>query len=298
MTRDDALALVRACADGDVAARQRFQERFAEDIYNFPIKIYGLPPDKAADFYVYVFEGDRIFTRMRTFEGRGGIQLRTFLAYHVLRALFLDWQRGEHELDTVSLHAPLGRGEGGTVLEDTLASPDTSADADPAEEGRFGDLWQSLTAEERLDLKLLSLLEHELTPDDVRLLAKLSRRTLEETAAVLGEVLEALKAKDARVAALAADLDSVWGWIVLRRRELQQTSENLRLMESEPDSPARQRLVERQQELRSAIDKRSQQHTRTLEELRAYKLTTSYKDIARLKNSTVGTVCSRIGRCC
>ena len=80
----------------------RFQERFAEDIYNFPIKICGLSPERAADFYVYVFERDRIFVRMRSFEGRGGIQLRTFLGFHVLRALFVDWQRGERDLDTVS----------------------------------------------------------------------------------------------------------------------------------------------------------------------------------------------------
>jgi RNA polymerase sigma factor (sigma-70 family) len=295
-TIDDALALVRACADGDGAARRRFQDRFAEDIYNFPIKIYGLPPEKAADFYVYAFERDRIFTRMRTFEGRGGIQLRTFLAYHVLRGLFLDWQRGDRELDTVSLNAPLGRGGGeGGALEDVLPAPDDAADEEPPD-GRFAELWASLAAEERLDLKLLSLLEHELTPEDVRLLAKISRRTLEETHAVLAEVQAVLHAKDARVAALAADLDSAWGWLVLRRRELQETSEKLRQMEPEPDSAARQRLVERRQELQSAIEKRSQQHARTLDELRGYKVTTSYKDIARLKNSTVGTVCSRIFR--
>lgn len=295
-TIDDALALVRACAAGDAAARRRFQERFAEDIYNFPIKIYGLPADKAADFYVYAFDRDRIFTRLRTFEGRGGIQLRTFLAYHVLRALFLDWQRGDRELDTVSLNAPLAGGDGGGTLEDVLPAPDDDADDEPEPEGGFAALWESLAPEERLDLKLLSLLEHEPTPDDLRLLARISKRTIDETLAVLAEVQDALRAKDARVAALSADLDSVWGWLVLRRRELQETTEKLRQMEPEPDSAARQRLIERQLELRNAIDKRSQQHARTLEELRGYKVTTSYKDIARLKNSTVGTVCSRIFR--
>ena len=293
---DDPVALVRACADGDVEARRRFQERFAEDVYNFPVKIYGLPPDKAADFYVYAFERDRIFTRLRTFEGRGGIQLRTFLAYHVLRALFLDWQRTDRELDTVSLQTPLGDDAGGRTLEDVLAAP---AD-EGAEEAATGDdaaaLWESLSPEERLDLKLLSLLEHELTPDDVRLLAKVAKRSLEETGALVAEVQGALQARDARVGQLRAELDSAWGWLELRRRELQQTSNRLRQMEAEPDSPARQRLAERERELRMAIEKRSQQHARTLEELRSYKVTTNYKDIARLRNSTVGTVCSRIFR--
>lgn len=293
-TSEDAVALVRACAAGDAEARRRFQDRFAEDVYNFPIKIYGLPPEKAADFYVYAFDRDRIFTRLRTFEGRGGIQLRTFLAYHVLRALFLDWQRGERELDTVSLATPIGQ-EGGAVLEDVLASPEEESEEIDADE-RASDLWASLAPEERLDLKLLCLLEHELTADDVRLLAKLAKRSIEETVELLGEVQAGLQAKDARVAELTAELDSAWGWLELRRRELQETSERLRLMEAEPDTPARQRLVERRDELQKAIEKRSQQHARTLEELRGYKVTTSYKDIARLKGSTVGTVCSRIFR--
>lgn len=295
-TLDDALGLVRACAEGDGAARRRFQERFAEDIYNFPVKIYGVPAEKAADFYVYVFERDRIFARMRTFEGRGGMQLRTFLAFHVLRALFLDWQRGDHELDTVSLNTPIGSAESGAVLEDVLSAPESAAVAEPAAAGRTAELWAALAAEEQLDLKLLSLLEHELTAADVRLLARISGRSIEATIAAVAEVHAGLRAKDARLARLAEDLDSVWGWLVLRRRELQETDKELRLMEPGHDTTTRRRLVERREKLVAAIEKRSQQHARTLEELRGYKVTTPYKDIAKLKNSTVGTVCSRIFR--
>ena len=110
---DDVHQLVHACASEDAGARRAFQERYGQDIYNFPVKIYGVPAERAVDFYVYVFERDRIFTRMRTFEGRNGIQFRTFLAYYVLRSLFLEWQRGNRELDTVSLHRPPPRGRGG-----------------------------------------------------------------------------------------------------------------------------------------------------------------------------------------
>jgi RNA polymerase sigma factor (sigma-70 family) len=291
---DDARELVRKCADGDPRARRVFQERFAEDVYNFPVKIYGLPEDKAADFYVYAFERDRIFARLKTFEGRAGMQLRTFLSFHVLRALFLDWQRGNRELDTVSLSAPLRRGgEEGAVLEDVLAAPED--DAADAPEG-LAELWQSLAPEERLDLKLLSLLEHDLTADELRLLARLSRRSLEDTLDQVIEVQTALRKKDGRTAALAADVDSAWGWLVLRRRELQEIDEKLRLMGPGQEGAARQRLLERRQELESAIEKRSLQHARTLDEMRSYKVTTPYKDIARLKGSTVGTVCSRIFR--
>jgi RNA polymerase sigma factor (sigma-70 family) len=278
---DDVRELVRGCAAGDGAARRAFQDRFGEDVYNFPVKIYGVSADRAADFYVYVFEADRIFTRMRTFEGRNGIQFRTFLAYYVLRSLFLEWQRGSRELDTVSL----GDEEPAGVAE---ALPVADADVTAA--------WQGLSPEERLDLKLLSLLEHPLGPDDVRLLARLSRRSVEETVAIMAEVEAGLRTRDVELARLRDQLDSVWGWIVLRRRELQETGERLRLMGSNRGATTAQRLEERRAELEAGLEKRMRQRERLLDEIRSFKMTTPYKDIARMLNSSVGTVCSRIFR--
>jgi RNA polymerase sigma factor (sigma-70 family) len=285
---DDVPELARACASGDAAARRAFQDRYAEDIYNFPVKIYRVPAERAADFYVYVFERDRIFTRLRTFEGRNRIQFRTFLAYYVLRSLFLEWQRGLRELETV----PLGETEPAPPEE----PPGHPEPGHPDDDGPTAELWRTLTPEERLDLKLLSLLEHQLTPDDVRLLARVSRRSLEETLAVVAEVETALRARDVKLARLRDELDSAWGWIVLRRRELQETDEKLRLLGSEHGSPARQRLVERRQRLDGALSRRTRQRDALLEEVRSFKMTTPYKDIARLLNSNVGTVCSRIFR--
>ena len=292
--RDAVLKQVRACAAGDAAARRAFQERFAEDIYNFPVKIYGLPADQAADFYLYVFEGDRIFTRLRTFEGRNAIQLRTFLAYYVLRSLFFEWQRGRHELDTVSLAEPVGGDD--RTLEDVLAQSDGGDAAPAAEAGEAAELWESLTPEERLDLKLLSLLEHDLTADELALLSRLSRRPPRDTVTLVAEVQDALRQKDVRLAALRERLDAIWGWIVLRRRELQETDEKLRLIASDHGSRARQELTERRRRLEEALAKRIQQRERLLEEIGRFKVTTPYKDIARLLGTTVGTVCSRIFR--
>lgn len=285
---DDVVDLVRACAAGDAVARRTFQERYAEDIYNFPVKIYRLAADRAGDFYVYVFERDRIFTRIRTFEGRNNIQFRTFLAYFVLRSLFLEWQRGMRELDTVPLDGPA----------EEVADPAQAAL--PAAPGTAQDLaarlWSALSAEQQLDLKLLSLLEHHLTADDVRLLARVSRRPVQDTLAVLADVESALRQKDVKLARLRDELDSVWGWILLRRRELQDTEEKLRSLGPEHATAAGRRLAERRQKLELALAKRERQHERLLEQIRSAKMTTSYKDIARLLNTTVGTVCSRIFR--
>jgi len=281
---DDVRELVRSCAAGDGAARRAFQDRWGEDVYNFPVKIYGMSAERAADFYVYVFEGDRLFTRMRTFEGRNGIQFRTFLAYYVLRSLFLEWQRGSRELDTVSLG------------DDEPVAPSTEGAALPAAGADVTAAWAGLSPEERLDLKLLSLLEQPLAPEDVRLLAQLSRRSLEDTVDLIAEVEAGLRTRDVELARLRDQLDSVWGWIVLRRTELQETGERLRLIGSNRASTTARRLEERQGELEAAIDKRLRQRERLLDEIRTFKMTTPYKDIARLLNSTVGTVCSRIFR--
>ena len=111
----------------------------------------------------------------------------------------------------------------------------------------------------------------------------------------MAEVQAELCRKDVRLGELRAALDSTWGWLVLRRRELQQTDEKLRLLGGVRTAAA-ERLAARRRDLEDAIGKRTKQHERTLDDIRNLKVTTPYKDIARLKGSTVGTVCSRIFR--
>ncbi len=291
------LALIQACASGDPESRRQFQDEYGEDIYNFPVKIYRTPLDEAGDFYVYVFENDRIFSRMATFGGRNNIQFRTFLSYYVLKHLFLEWRRTQKELETISLSTPLGdSGEGGRILEDILPDQAQESEETAQPEGtETNELWNTLAPEERLDLKLLLLIECDLTPNETRLLAQTAGCSIQETLALVAEVQEGLKRKDERVSQLRDDLDSVWGWIVLRQKELQEINEKIRRM-GEVRSATGEKLLQKKQELEQALAKRYRQKERTIEEMRSYKLTTPYKDIARLLNLTVGTVCSRIFR--
>jgi RNA polymerase sigma factor (sigma-70 family) len=291
---DDPTGLVRACVAGDPDARRRFQERYAEDVYGFPVKLYRLPADEAAEFYLYVFEQDRIFTRLAAFEGRNAIQLRTFLAYYVLRSLFLDWQRGRRSLDTVSLQSSVGGDDDGCTLEDVLPHPEPAdeAAASPAAQA----LWDGLSPEDRLDLKLLSLLEHDLDADEMQLLSRVGRRPLAETVALVAEVQAGLRRKDVAAARLRDELDSGWGWIVLRRRERAEVDAKLALLGPGRGGAERARLEERARRLDETIAKRERQRARLLTELRELKITTGYAEIARLRNTTVGTVCSRYFR--
>lgn len=295
----DILHLIRACASGDTEARHQFQEEYAEDIYNFPVKIYGAPLEEAGDFYVYAFEKDRIFTRIRTFAGRNNIQFRTFLSYYVLKDLFLEWRRTVKELETVSLNTPLGSAmEGESVLEDILPDPATAGtdEAGPREEDPTAGIWSSLSPEERLDLKLLSLIECDLGPEDIRLLAKMSGRSIHETLTLLTGVQEGLRRKDEKLSQLRDELDSVWGWILLRQKELQEIGEKILLIAKKGEASGQEKLLAQKKALEYTLAKRYRQRDRIAEEIRTYKVTTPYKDIALLLNLTVGTVCSRVFR--
>lgn len=297
---NDIQDLLLACANGDTTARLRFQEEYGEDIYNFPIKLYRLPEDEAGDFYLYAFENERIFTRMRTFEGRNSIQFRTFLSYYVLKHLFLEWQRTRKNIETISLSTPIDMssdGEGRT-LEDVLPNPnhrEVGTEETVATEATAAFL-RFLTPEERLDLKLLSLSEYELDPDDVRLLARLSERSVIDSMSIVAEVQTSLRRKDAKLTRLDDELDSVWGWILLRQKELQQIQEKILLLKGQGNAANLLTLQQQHEEIEQALTKRYQQRARILEELRTSKMTTPYKDIARLLNVTVGTISSRICR--
>jgi DNA-directed RNA polymerase specialized sigma24 family protein len=291
--------LIQACVGGDAAARRQFQDVYGEDIYNFPVKIHGLQLEEAGNFYVYVFEDDRIFNRLRTFEGRQGIQFRTFLSYYVLKHLFLEWRRTYKELDTISLQTPLGSDDDSDrTLEDVLPAnrnAQVEEESETTVTASVG-IWETLSPEERLDVKLLSLLECDLGPDDIRLLAELSRRSIIDTLNAVAEVQEGLKRKDQKLTQLRDELDSTWGWIVFREKELQEIRKKLHHIERQSDAVGRAALVLQYEEIERALAKRHRQRERILAEIRSYKMTTPYKDIARLLNLTVGTVCSRVFR--
>ena len=290
---------LNACAAGDTTARRHFQEIYGEDIYNFPVKIYGTPIEEAGDYYLYVFDRDRIFARLKTFEGRNSIQFRTFLSHYVLKHLFLAWRRTCKEIDTISLQTPIDNSDDESrTLEDIL--PGTvaidSTDSEPALANVTTTPLNFLVPEEQLYLKLLSLLEYYLSPEDVCLLASISERTVDDTLMLLAEIQDSLKRKDTKIARLLDELDSVWGWIMLRQKELYEIHKRISLLSTMENIVDTEQLVARKHALENALAKRLRQRQRLVEELRTYKLTTPYKDIARLLNSTTASVYSLISR--
>lgn len=121
--------IVRSCLEGNRDARLRFQSLFGQFIYDYPLKRFHLPKDKTGDFYVYVFEKDKIFRRLIGFEGRNNAHFVGYLGHYVLRNLFFEWQRGRKEPDTVSFEKSVVENderEAGPTLQDVIADPEDS----------------------------------------------------------------------------------------------------------------------------------------------------------------------------
>jgi hypothetical protein len=216
-----------------------------------------------------------------------------------LKHLFLEWRRTRKEIETISLQSPISDSDDGhTTLEDIL--PGTGAAVSTDSESILARVTKatlnSLAPEDRLHLKLLSLLEYHLNPEDVNLLARISGLTIDDTLVVLAEVQNNLKRKDEKVARLCDELDSVWGWIVLRQKELQEINQKAHFLSAAENIVDTAKLLVQKHALEQALIKRTRQRERLVEEIRTYKLTTPYRDIARLLNSTIGAVYARIFR--
>jgi hypothetical protein len=158
----DVKALIQQCARGETVARIAFQEEYGPLIYSFPVRIFHLSEGEAGAFYLYAFEKDRIFKRMQTFQGRNAIQFTTYLSFHVLQDLLLEWLRAREDteilsLDTSTTHSMMGHD---TPLGQRLTSEVTTPEDVLLEAEELHDtirLLEGLDPEKRLLLKILCL---------------------------------------------------------------------------------------------------------------------------------------------
>ena len=92
-------ALIQRCSTGDPDALKWFFNQYAEDIYNFPMRVFHFDEDSASDFFLYAYERLRNGKRFKSWQGRS--TFRTWF-FTVLRNLSIDWVRAQRELQTVS----------------------------------------------------------------------------------------------------------------------------------------------------------------------------------------------------
>ena len=299
----DLTVFLETCARGDPQARTAFQDAYGALVYTFPTRVYQVSQDEAGDFYLYVFEQDRIFKRARTFAGRNAIQFETYLSYYVLRDLFLEWQRSIERVETISLDAPITRAEAGGERTRTLHEVLATEDPTPAAVLEASEAAQDvervlgqLDTEKRLVLKLLALGTVELEPDDIRALAQMAARSIRETLACLEEVSTALAAQARHVQEKWDTLHTVGHWIQTYQRQIAALETQRHTGRGRDDATALDKVTHAKAELERKLVWRYQQQAKLREELRSSDVRPAYKDMARLLNVPVGTICSRIAR--
>ena len=302
LTSHDIKTLIEQCGQGEAEAQTAFQEAYGSLIYTFPVRIYRLSEDEAGDFYLYVFEKERIFKRLRSFEGRNQIQFQTFLSYYVLRDLFLEWMRTTTRLDTVSLDTPIGNaaeGDQGRTMQDVLASDELAPDerlVQSDEEREVESIFMQMDADKRLALKLLALGHTELAPDEIQAIAMVAERSVDETLGLIDEVVLGLSDKVTKSEDKRETLYTVDYWTRTYQQRMAALDERLQQSDVHGEVARVESLMEEKSELERKLAWRYRQQKKLREELQKSEARPSYNDIAKILNAPLGTVCSRIAR--
>ncbi len=183
--------LVRRCADGDREALKAFFDRYSEDIYNFPMKVFHLDQDAGSDFFLYAFERLRGGARFRSFQGRSSF--RTWF-YTVLRNLVIDWMRTIREVETVNVGRTDERGNEYRMIENA-PDPRSLMDGDAADVNLPERLGQ-LSLELRVVFKLSYIYYMELDPEELAYAARKAGLAPEDLTRKLAQLRHALSSKE------------------------------------------------------------------------------------------------------
>jgi RNA polymerase sigma factor (sigma-70 family) len=280
-----------------------FQETYGSLIYTFPARIFRLPEEDAGDFYLYVFVKERIFKRLRSFEGRNQIQFETFLSYYVLRDLFLEWTRSNTRIDTVSIGTPIGNsasgGDRSRTIEDVLAAEDPTPDAVLVQsdaEREVAAILAQMDDDKRLALKLLALGSADVSAAELQAIAQAASRSVEATLGLLDEVMDTLANKVAKAEDKRETLYTVEYWIRTYQQRMAALDERRQQSDLHDEAERVTLLTQDKAELERKLAWRYRQQQKLREELQKSEARPSYNDIARILNAPLGTVCSRIAR--
>jgi hypothetical protein len=281
--------LVALCVAGDSAARTRFQDTFGPFIYRFA-EYMGRGRIEPGDFYIYLFENDRLYWRLASYKGVA--PLAAFLRGYALPDMFRQFElkMRRRTIDTVSLDSD-------RTHEPSLGSD--PAESAPAlgrapEAGRHIGLSARLSPERRLLMKLLYVLDFDLAPDDVQVLVRRSGRSVAEVIELVEQARESVRVRELEKRRMIDQAESAAQWILQYDRRLAQVADDLANVP--PHSERAARLRDEQSQLARKRAWRDAQRTRALDDAERATVTLRYREIAFILNAPIGTVSAEITR--
>jgi RNA polymerase sigma factor (sigma-70 family) len=266
--------------------RSCFQSEYGILIYNYPLRFLKIDSEKAGDFYLYVFEKDRIFKRLANFRGER-ISLANYLKYHVLKDMCLEWIRATSlQLNTESLDDPESN------LENCLSTEDNSQGEDTTS-------WMDCVMEifrqpPFLILRLLYLADFSILADDIRFIAAKTGRELVDVVNQIAGIENQLGEKQEKDVCRQDQLAiQYWRRLMYQKRLVKIESELLAAGHNR-NEVAIFKLTREKLEL----ERKYAWRLRQVEAMTAKGInqtgTTPYNDIAELMMTTVGTVSAKI----
>ena len=271
--------LIALCGKDNLQAKQEFQALYGKAIYNFPVKVFRIEEDRAGDFYLYAFENNRIFRRLRNFRGER-IGFESYLNHFVLRDLALEWLRKE---SSAAIHT--------TPLEDPKFLADENCEAyredrpNPIELLKKGD-W--------LILRILYLYELPLPPKDIRRIATKSDRSIADTVKVITRIEKNLFERAEKQSKKIESLSILYSRRLQYQRRFVTIEEDINLTRQNGDSTKLEALQREKEELLRKYAWRLEQAGNILEKDPDSLVTTPYKDIAELLGTSTGAISSMI----
>lgn len=269
-----------------VKNKSLFQSEYGVLIYNYPKRFLKMDAENAGDFYLYVFENDRIFKRLANFRGER-ISLANYLKYHVLKDMCLEWLRTtSSRLTTESLDDP------DSGLENRL-----SADGNSQTEVRapwMDCVLQVFRQPAFLILRILHLADFPVLAEDIRQVAEKTGRELTDVAKYIAGIENQLNEKS-MTAVSRSDQLAIQHWRrLMYQKRLVQIETELVAARHDMDQVAIGKLEREKSELERKYAWRLRQVEAMTAEGSNQTGTASYKDISELMMTTVGSVSAKI----
>ena len=275
MSRDEiGRQLVQRCLSGCKEARAEFESLYLDLIVQFPSRARGRDTNvEPAEFYLFLFEGDRLYRRLGSFHG--GIALRSFLEHYVLPTMLSQCERAlkrireysVEDMDTFSL--------GQSINAVVTRGPEDDGIQNEVEETLCG-----LAPNKRLLVKLMLIEDFELDPDEYVYLIDRTGRTLVEIARQVEETRESIRLREATCCEKYQE--SARAFSALIDYECERIKIERELESVQHDSFEESINWEKLKNLDKKTEKRRTQQRRALHEAARTKITARIRDVSGL----------------